>query len=98
MHLIVFGLLLSAPLVMFGARFLASLMLRFPILIWAGAVVLGWAGGELIAGDPVWSRLGLMAGPPEQLIGAIASAIVLCVAIVASRRGDAREGAKELAG
>ena len=58
-RLIVFGLLLSAPLIMFGARFMAAPMERFPLLIWAGAVVLGWAGGELIAGDPVWTRLGL---------------------------------------
>jgi YjbE family integral membrane protein len=84
-RLIVFGLLLSAPLVMFGARFLASLMERFPILIWAGAVVLGWAGGELIAGDAIWPRLGLAAEPHAQLIAAIGGAIVLCAALLANR-------------
>jgi YjbE family integral membrane protein len=86
MRLIVFGLLLSAPLIMFGARFLASLMERFPLLIWAGAVVLGWAGGELIAGDPVWRGLGLMAMPPEQLFGAIGAIVVLFAAVVTRRR------------
>jgi YjbE family integral membrane protein len=90
-RLIVFGLLLSAPLIMFGATFLSSLMERFPILIWIGAVVLGWAGGELIAGDPVWRRLGLIATAPEQIFGAIGAAVVLLAALATSRRNGARE-------
>ena len=98
MRLIVFGLLLSAPLIMFGARFLASVMERFPILIWTGAAVLGWAGGELIAGDPVWRRLGLMATPPEQWFGAIGVVVVLLGAVVTIRRNGERENANELAG
>jgi YjbE family integral membrane protein len=97
-RLIVFGLLLSAPLIMFGARFMAALMERFPLLIWAGAVILGWAGGELIAGDPVWSRLGLMSLPSEQIFGAIGGVAVLLAALVTSRRLGARASASELAG
>lgn len=85
-RLIVFGLLLSAPLIMFGARFMAALMERFPLLIWTGAIVLGWAGGELIAGDPVWRRLGLMATPPEQWFGAIGGVVVLFAAVVTRQR------------
>ncbi len=49
MQLIVFGLALSAPLVMFGAGVLLKLLDRFPLLIWAGAGVL--------AGSPAgWRR------------------------------------------
>jgi YjbE family integral membrane protein len=97
MRLIVFGLLLSAPLVMFGARFMSSLMERFPVLIWAGAVVLGWAGGELIEGDPVWRRLGLLATTPEPAFGAIGAVIVLLAALVTSRR-QAKANAKQIVG
>jgi YjbE family integral membrane protein len=98
MRLIVFGLLLSAPLIIFGASFMASAMKRFPIMIWAGAVILGWAGGELIAGDPVWSRLGLLAKAPEFVFGALGAAIVLAAALVVSRRQNARADANEVAG
>jgi predicted tellurium resistance membrane protein TerC len=44
--LIMFGLALSVPLVMFGAGFLISLMERFPILGWGGATISGWAVGR----------------------------------------------------
>ena len=77
--LIVFGLLLSAPLMMFGAHLIGSIMERLPILIWAGAVILGWAGGELIAGDPAWERLGL-SSPSDHWTGAICGALVLGIA------------------
>jgi YjbE family integral membrane protein len=79
MSLIVFGLALSAPLVMFGAGFLMSLMERFPILVWGGAAILGWAGGELIAGDAFWVRSGLITEPREGTLGAAGCAFVLLV-------------------
>jgi YjbE family integral membrane protein len=88
-QLIVFGLLLSAPLVMFGARFLSDLMQRFPALIWTGAAVLGWAGGELVASDPIWLRLGQVEAP-QAILGAIGGALggaaALIAAALASRR------------
>ena len=86
--LIVFGLLLSAPLVMFSARILASLMERLPILVWTGAVILGWAGGELIAGDPAWSRIELPA-PPDTWAGAAGCAVVLGAAMTMRYRAKA---------
>jgi YjbE family integral membrane protein len=98
MRLIVFGLLLSAPLVMFGARFLSSMMERFPILIWTGAAILGWAGGELIAGDPIWRRLSLLANAPEPLFGAIGAAVVLIAALATNRRNHAKASANQLTG
>jgi YjbE family integral membrane protein len=86
MRLIVFGLLLSAPLVMFGARFLSALMERFPLLVWTGAIVLGWAGGELVSGDPVWPRAGLTLAPAETMIGAAGAAFVLGAGFLSTRR------------
>lgn len=49
--LFVFGLLLSIPLIIFGSTLLSSIMERFPIIIWAGAALLGWIAGEMIIGD-----------------------------------------------
>lgn len=49
--LIVFGLVVSVPIVMFGAGFLLKALERFPILVWAGAGLLGWVAGEMMASD-----------------------------------------------
>jgi predicted tellurium resistance membrane protein TerC len=82
--LIVFGLVLSAPLVVFGASFLMSLVERYPILVWGGAAVLGWAGGELIGGDSIWTPHGLDSDVFPEIIGAAGSAFVLLVAATLS--------------
>lgn len=51
--LFVFGLLLSIPLIVFGSTLLSSLMERFPIIVWAGAALLGWIAGEMLVSDPM---------------------------------------------
>ncbi len=51
--LFVFGLLLSIPLIIFGSTLLSTVMERFPVIIWAGAALLGWIAGEMIVGDPL---------------------------------------------
>jgi YjbE family integral membrane protein len=50
--LIVIGLAVSVPLIIGGATLLAVVLHRFPILVWAGAALLGWIAGDLIASDP----------------------------------------------
>jgi len=51
--LIVLGLVISIPLIIGGATILTSILQRFPILVWAGAALLGWIAGELIATEPM---------------------------------------------
>jgi YjbE family integral membrane protein len=51
-YLIVFGLLISIPLVIGGSTLIMGLLTRFPVLVWAGAALLGWIAGELIATEP----------------------------------------------
>lgn len=51
--LIIFGLIVSIPLVVGGATLITNLLTRYPALIWAGAALLGWVAGELIATEPV---------------------------------------------
>jgi YjbE family integral membrane protein len=53
MALLVLGLAISIPLIVAGAALIMALLDRFPILIWAGAALLGWIVGEVIATDPV---------------------------------------------
>jgi YjbE family integral membrane protein len=49
--LIVFGLATSVPLIIAGSAILMRVMERFPILVWAGAALLGWVAGEIIVTD-----------------------------------------------
>ena len=49
--LITLGLASSVPLVMFGAQMLMNLMTRFPVIIYFGAGILGYAASEMIVSD-----------------------------------------------
>ncbi len=49
--LIIFGLATSVPLIIAGSALLMALLNRFPILVWAGAALLGWVAGEIIVKD-----------------------------------------------
>jgi predicted tellurium resistance membrane protein TerC len=52
LSLIIFGLIISIPLVVGGATLITNLLTRYPILVWAGAALLGWVAGELLATEP----------------------------------------------
>jgi YjbE family integral membrane protein len=52
LELMIFGLLLSVPLIVFGSTLLLKLLDRFPIIAWGGAALLGWIAGEMIAAEP----------------------------------------------
>lgn len=51
--LLVLGLAISVPLIVAGAALIMALLSRLPILVWAGAALLGWIAGDVIATDPV---------------------------------------------
>jgi YjbE family integral membrane protein len=51
--LLILGLAISIPLVIFGSTLMIKLMERFPIIVVLGAALIGWVGGETMAGDAV---------------------------------------------
>jgi len=53
MVLLVLGLVISIPLVVFGATILMKLMDRYPIIITVGAALIGYVAGEMLVTDPV---------------------------------------------
>ena len=69
---IVFGLLVSVPLIIGGSRIVLFLIDRFPIIVTAGAGLLGWIAGGMIMSDP-----GVMKffGPGVESYGLVAGAI-----------------------
>ncbi len=50
--LLILGLAISIPIVIFGSTMLLKVMERFPIIITLGAGLLGWIAGEMIVTDP----------------------------------------------
>ena len=92
--LFVFGLVLSIPLIIMGASLITALLLRFPVVVWAGAALLGWIAGEMIVADPAIADQippALHATPGAGIVVAI---LVVGTALVLSRRRAAMQGAK----
>jgi predicted tellurium resistance membrane protein TerC len=52
MPLVIFGLLVSIPIIIWGSQLVLKLMDRFPIIITAGAMLLGWIAGTMALSDP----------------------------------------------
>ena len=50
--LLVIGLALSIPIVIFGSTLMLKVMGRFPIIITLGAALLGWIAGDIMVTDP----------------------------------------------
>ena len=51
--LVIFGIGLSIPIVIWGSGLLARLMTRFEWIVWLGGGVLGWVAGEMIVKDKI---------------------------------------------
>jgi YjbE family integral membrane protein len=51
--LLIIGLAISIPLVIFGSTLMIKLMERYPVIITLGAALIGWVGGETMASDAV---------------------------------------------
>jgi YjbE family integral membrane protein len=103
--LIIVGLVISVPLVVFGATLLTWLLDRMPILVWAGAALLGWVAGELIATEPILQSslqavadsLGVSLKVLARSIEAFGAVLVVAVGWFitrASARRTAKEGAR----
>lgn len=51
--MLMFGLAVSIPIIVGGASVIMAMINYFPIIIWAGAALLGWLAGDMIGTDPV---------------------------------------------
>ena len=52
LSLLILGLAISIPMIIAGAALIMMILDRMPILVWLGAALLGWIGGDVIATDP----------------------------------------------
>jgi YjbE family integral membrane protein len=90
--LIVIGLVMSVPLIVFGSQLLMKVLNRFPLLVTAGAGLLGWLGGDIMAGDMLvrhWveSNGGVWAERAAAVAGA---AFVVVLGTILARRAAAK--------
>jgi YjbE family integral membrane protein len=90
--LLVTGLAVSIPIILAGAALFMALLNRFPILVLAGAALLGWVAGDIMATDPaVWgsltAKLGENAAWWVEMAAAAAGAVLVIAAGALRRRG-----------
>ncbi|MGC1558900.1 MAG: TerC family protein [Bradyrhizobium sp.] len=52
LSLLILGLAISIPMIIAGAALIMLVLDRFPVLVWLGAVLLGWIAGDVIETDP----------------------------------------------
>ncbi len=92
MPLVIFGLLVSIPIIVWGSQFVIKLMDRFPMVITFGGMLLGWIAGTMAVSDPAVGGLIPQAGPGEAIpavrysAGVIGALLVLAVGTLLNRR------------
>lgn len=93
--LLVFGLALSIPIVLFGSGLVVALLERFPGGIWLGVLALVWTAAELMLDDPfVPTRLTLPWLSEASLALALLGAVAIGRLALRPRPRSASEGAR----
>ena len=92
--LLVIGLAISIPLIIFGSTLLLKVMERFPIIITLGAALLGFLAGEMILTDPaVTARFGELSHDIVNGAGALGAVLVVGIGLWLQRRARVRDSA-----
>ncbi len=75
--LLMLGMLISVPIIVFGSTVVAKVMNKFPILVYVGGAILGWAAGGMAASDHYLAQYVTIAAenPQEMKI------ILLCITL-----------------
>jgi YjbE family integral membrane protein len=92
--LVIFGLLVSIPIIVAGSQIVLRLMDRFPVIITLGGMLLGWIAGEMAFSDPA-VRPHLPDGKAWQYASAAAGAVLV---LVIGKAVEARNRARRAPG
>jgi YjbE family integral membrane protein len=84
--LVIFGLLVSIPIIVWGSQIVLKLMERFPIIITAGAMLLGWIAGQMIYTDPAMVGIRPEGKIWEYTFAAVGALVVLLIGQVLQKR------------
>jgi YjbE family integral membrane protein len=92
--LLILGLAISIPLVIFGSTLLLKVMERFPVIITIGAALLGWVAGEMFVSDPlVKDWVDAAAAMLHWLAPAAGAVLVIAAGMLLARRALAARAA-----
>jgi YjbE family integral membrane protein len=87
MGLVVFGLLFSIPIIVWGSQLVIKLMDRFPIIITLGGMLLGWIAGTMAVTDPVVADRAVVTDLLKYGAGIAGALLVLAAGkVIAARR------------
>ena len=96
MALVIFGLLVSIPIIVWGSQLVLKLMDRYPAIVTAGAMLLGWIAGSMMITDPALISADVVPQMPKLVVtdtleygAGIAGALIVLLLgkAIAARRG-----------
>ncbi len=94
--LVIFGLALSIPILIYGATWLAKVMEKYPIIIYLGAMVLMHTAVKMIIEDKALHLAGILGETVITLVPWIAAIPVLVYGIVVIKKAKTREARVEM--
>ena len=84
--LVIFGLLVSIPIIVAGSQIVLKLMDRFPHIITAGGMLLGWIAGQMAITDPAVQKIWTVTKPVEYGFAVAGALLVLTVGMYLQKR------------
>jgi YjbE family integral membrane protein len=91
--LLIFGLVVSIPLVVAGSRIVMRMIERYPVVVTLGGALLGWIAGELIATDPgIAATMAQLPSWSGNAFGAAGALFVVALAWLIRQRGRRTAG------
>ncbi|MFZ4550654.1 MAG: TerC family protein [Aquabacterium sp.] len=91
MPLVILGLLVSIPIIVWGSSVVLKLMDRFPLIITAGGMLLGWIAGTLAVSDPALAHYLPETAVIRYSAGALGAMLVWAVGTALSRSAPVQE-------
>jgi YjbE family integral membrane protein len=89
--LLILGLAMSIPLIIFGSTLLLKVMDRFPFIVTGGAALIGWLAGDMLITDPgLLALTGPLPTTFEIVVAAAGAVMVVVVGTLLGRRAQAR--------
>ena len=88
MPLVIFGLLVSIPIIVWGSTVVLKLMDRFPWIITAGGMLLGWIAGGLVVGDPALQGHLPQVDHLSKIAGVAGALLVLALGTILARKAE----------
>jgi len=86
--LVIFGLILSVPIMVWGSSMIQKAISKFPIIIYIGSALLGWAAGKMILAEDYMSQVITDYGFVKWIIPLAFAAVVVLIGKVKSRKKD----------